>query len=237
MVSTDRDRDVPRPRRGRPRDRSKDLAVLDATVRLLAVTGIAGTSMDRVAAEAGVSKVTVYTRWASKSELIGAALTRLQVEHVPDPLGAVRDDLVAHLDAMRRQYDEVGGMAIIGNCLAEEPRSGELLATIRASTLLPRRALLAAVLRAGVERGARRRSRRRAGREHAAREPLRRPPRGAPDGARMGGRRRRRVSAPAPRRAGALTRSIRTDRLRFDPSEPLTAGHGRARTAPAETGR
>ncbi|NWJ73073.1 TetR/AcrR family transcriptional regulator [Pseudonocardia sp. ICBG1122] len=151
MVSTDRD--VPRPRRGRPRDRSKDLAVLDATVRLLAVTGIAGTSMDRVAAEAGVSKVTVYTRWASKSELIGAALTRLRVEHVPDPLGAVRDDLVAHLDAMRRQYDEVGGMAIIGNCLAEEPRSGELLATIRASTLLPRRALLAAVLRAGVERG------------------------------------------------------------------------------------
>lgn len=127
--------------------------MLDATVRLLAVTGIAGTSMDRVAAEAGVSKVTVYTRWASKSELIGAALTRLQVEHVPDPLGAVRDDLVAHLDAMRRQYDEVGGMAIIGNCLAEEPRSGELLATIRASTLLPRRALLAAVLRAGVERG------------------------------------------------------------------------------------
>lgn len=145
--------DEPQSRRGRRRDRTKDIAVLEATIKLLAVAGIRGTSMDRVAAEAGVSKVTVYTRWAGKSELIGAALTHLQVDHVPEPVGSAREDLVAHLDAMRRQYDEVGGMAIIGNCLAEEPMSGDLLATIRRSTLLPRRELLADVVRAGVERG------------------------------------------------------------------------------------
>ena len=145
--------DEPRSRRGRRRDRSKDVAILEATIKLLAVAGIRGTSMDRVAAEAGVSKVTVYTRWSGKSELIGAALTHLQVDHVPEPVGSAREDLVAHLDAMRRQYDEVGGMAIIGNCMAEEPMSGELLATIRRSTLLPRRELLGAVVRAGVERG------------------------------------------------------------------------------------
>ncbi|MDN5913885.1 MAG: TetR/AcrR family transcriptional regulator [Pseudonocardia sp.] len=135
------------------KDRSKDVAVLDATIRLLAVEGLARMSMDRVAAEAGVSKVTVYTRWRSKAELIGAALTHLQIDHVPTPSGVLRDDLVAHLDAMRRQYDEVGGMAIVGNCLADEPVSGELLATIRRSTLLPRRENLAVVIRSGVERG------------------------------------------------------------------------------------
>jgi Transcriptional regulator len=144
---------VGRPGRGRVRDPAIDAAVLEATIKLLAVEGVAGMSMDRVAAEAGVSKVTVYARYPSKSALIGAALTHLQVDHVPEPTGDTRADLVALLVAMRRQYDEVGGMSIIGSCLADEPRSGELLALIRKSTLLPRREYFARVLRAGVERG------------------------------------------------------------------------------------
>ncbi len=127
--------------------------MLEATVRLLAAEGLARMTMDRVAAEAGVSKVTVYTRWRSRSELLAAALQHLQVDHVPPSTGVLREDLVAHLDAMRRQHDDVGGMAVVGNCLADEPVSGELLATIRRSTLLPRRAGIAAVVRAGVERG------------------------------------------------------------------------------------
>lgn len=142
-----------RPRRGRVRDRSKDLSVLEATIKLLATDGLAGLSMDRVASLSGVSKVTVYTRWGSKDELIGAALTHLQIDHVPAPTGDLRSDLIAHLRAMRRQYEEVGGMAIIGNCLADEPNSGGLLVKIRQSTLLPRRAHFVAVLREGVERG------------------------------------------------------------------------------------
>lgn len=147
------DEAAPRPRRGRSRDRSKDTAVLEATIKLLAVEGLAGMSMDRVAAAAGVSKVTVYTRWSNKTELVGAALTHLQVDHVPAPGNDVREDLVALLEAMRRQYAEVGGMAIIGNCLADEPLSGDLLAQIRRSTLLPRRAHFAAAVHAGVDRG------------------------------------------------------------------------------------
>lgn len=142
-----------RPGRGRPRDRSKDAAVLDATVRLLATDGVARTSMDKVAAAAGVSKVTVYTRWATKNALIGAALAHLRLGRVPEPTGAVRADLVALLDAMREQYTEVGAMSILGTCLADEPGSGELLGIVREATLLPRRALFAAVLRAAAERG------------------------------------------------------------------------------------
>jgi AcrR family transcriptional regulator len=139
--------------RGRVRDPAVEVAVLEAAITILALEGVAGTSMDRVAAEAGVSKVTVYTRYPSKSALIGAALTHLQVDHVPEPTGAARTDLAALLGAMRRQYDEVGGMSIIGSCLAAEPRSRELLDLIRASTLLPRRRQFARVLRAGVDRG------------------------------------------------------------------------------------
>lgn len=140
-------------RRGRAKDPAIDIAVLEATIKVLALEGVAGTSMDRVAAEAGVSKVTVYSRYPGKSALIGAALTHLQVDHVPELTGDTTADLVALLGEMRRQYDEVGGMSIVGTCLAAEPRSGELLALIRESTLLPRRAYFARVLRAGVERG------------------------------------------------------------------------------------
>ena len=64
--------------------------MLDATVRLLATEGVARTSMDRVAAAAGVSKVTVYSRWAGKNELIGAALPLLRLGRVPEPVAAVR---------------------------------------------------------------------------------------------------------------------------------------------------
>jgi AcrR family transcriptional regulator len=144
---------APRPGRGRTKDRGKDAAVLDATVRLLATEGVAGTSMDKVAAAAGVSKVTVYSRWPTKNDLVGAALAHLRLGRVPEPVGEVRADLVALLEAMREQYVEVGAMSILGTCLADEPGSGELLGIVREATLLPRRALFAAVIRAGVERG------------------------------------------------------------------------------------
>jgi AcrR family transcriptional regulator len=142
-----------RPGRGRTKDRGKDEAVLDATIRLLATEGVARTSMDKVAAAAGVSKVTVYSRWRSKDELIGAALAHLRLGRVPEPLGEVRADLIALLEAMREQYTVVGAMSILGTCLADEPGSGALLDVVRDATLLPRRALFAAVLRAGVVRG------------------------------------------------------------------------------------
>jgi AcrR family transcriptional regulator len=144
---------APRPGRGRTKDRGKDAAVLDATVRLLATEGVAGTSMDKVAAAAGVSKVTVYSRWPTKNDLVGAALAHLRLGRVPEPVGEVRADLIALLEAMREQYTEVGAMSILGTCLADEPGSGELLGIVREATLLPRRALFAAVLAAGVDRG------------------------------------------------------------------------------------
>lgn len=109
--------------------------------------------MDGVAAESGVSKVTLYARFGSKTELIGAALAYLRVDHLPERSGDTRADLVALLKALRRQYEEVGGMSIIGSCLVSEPRSSELLDVIRDSTLRPRRSYFVEVLAAARERG------------------------------------------------------------------------------------
>ena len=139
--------------RGRPRDPAIDAAVLDATLAVLAAEGIDGISMDRVAASAGVAKMTIYNRYPGKWALIGAALRHLQVGHVPHQTGDTRADLIALLKAMTEQYAEVDAHSINGSCLAMEPRSTELLDTIRQSTILPRRSTFAAVLTAGVERG------------------------------------------------------------------------------------
>src|SRR6185437_13353096 len=55
--------------RGRPRSQEADLAILTATVGLLAERGLAAMSIEEVAARAGVGKTTIYRRWPSKGLL------------------------------------------------------------------------------------------------------------------------------------------------------------------------
>ena len=55
---------------GRKRDPSRDAALLDATLEVLAEVGAEGLTMDLVAARAGAGKATIYRRWTSKTELI-----------------------------------------------------------------------------------------------------------------------------------------------------------------------
>jgi len=58
---------------GRPRS-SIDAAVFAATLKTVHEHGYARATVDRIAAEAGVAKTTVYRRWASKGELIVACV-------------------------------------------------------------------------------------------------------------------------------------------------------------------
>ncbi len=59
---------------GRPKDLAKREAILDAAKRLFLGKGYASTSMDAVAAEAGVSKLTVYSHFNDKETLFSAAV-------------------------------------------------------------------------------------------------------------------------------------------------------------------
>lgn len=128
-------------------------AILDAALRVLAGQGLENFSVAKVAAEAGTTKATVYSRYPTRMALIGAALEQLRVEDVPEPAGDVRTELTRLLDRMVAQYRRVGGMSIVGSCLAAQERSPELLETIRASTFLPRRETFLVALRRGQETG------------------------------------------------------------------------------------
>ena len=66
----------PATRAGRPVDQAKRLAILDAASSQFLEAGFAATSIEKVAADAGVSKVTIYNHFGDKHALFAAAVTR-----------------------------------------------------------------------------------------------------------------------------------------------------------------
>ncbi len=142
------------PRRpGRPRSAAVDVAIIDAALRLLARDGFGRMSMDAVAAEAGVSKATLYLRYRDKADLATAALARLRESHEPTPTGDLRADLIARLQRVQTYADAPSVMPLVGTCLAEEAHLPELLELFRRRSVEPRRDGLRAILMGGVASG------------------------------------------------------------------------------------
>ncbi|HSW26142.1 MAG TPA: TetR/AcrR family transcriptional regulator [Burkholderiaceae bacterium] len=65
---------VPQPRRGRPRDPERYRRVMEAARGHFDAHGFERTSVDAIAAEAGVSKMTIYSHFASKEGLFEAVV-------------------------------------------------------------------------------------------------------------------------------------------------------------------
>jgi TetR/AcrR family transcriptional repressor of mexJK operon len=96
-----------------PRSLRKHSAILEAATTLFLRNGYGGTSMDEIAALAGVSKQTVYKHFADKAGLFSAIVTAA-VDAAGDPVLedatalAGSDDLAADLRALaRRQLGQV----------------------------------------------------------------------------------------------------------------------------------
>jgi TetR/AcrR family transcriptional repressor of mexJK operon len=78
---------------GRPKDQGKGTAILDAAKRLFTMHGFDGASMDQIAAEAGVSKLTVYSHYGDKETLFAAAVKSYCEQQLPDKLFEERLDV------------------------------------------------------------------------------------------------------------------------------------------------
>lgn len=83
-LATNMDDDKGRAARGRPRDASKNTAIVDAASRLFLEKGFDGTSMDEVAKRAGVSKQTVYSHFSSKESLFSESIHAAIAKYYPD---------------------------------------------------------------------------------------------------------------------------------------------------------
>lgn len=119
-------------RTGRPRRADVEAAVLTATVDLIRSQGYAGTTLDDVAAAAGVAKTTIYRRWHSKRELVVAALVdALGEPPVSKARGAA--GLRAAIGWLAGRVGDPGVHQLLVGLLGEAGRDAELRADLRRS--------------------------------------------------------------------------------------------------------
>lgn len=145
---------------GRPRDPEIDEAILRAAVELFLERGMDGASIEQIARRAGVTRVTVYRRWAGKEELILHALENARNSLGDEPLySAVVDlpftDLLDRLldmwaealvaPELKRMFSRIAGTA------ADHP---DLLAGYWDRYAKPRRAIGEALHRKAIAEGA-----------------------------------------------------------------------------------
>lgn len=153
------DRDAPEQehvRPGRKRDDSRDGAILDAAVEVLAECGYDGMTIDMVAARAKAGKATVYRRWPSKAHLVIDAVACMKrahsrLEDLPDT-GTLRGDLVAMirpptLEEADRKIQVMGGLV---SMLARDP---ELADAVNEAITEPRARANRALIERAIGRG------------------------------------------------------------------------------------
>jgi AcrR family transcriptional regulator len=146
------DTDTRRPL-GRPRDARADRAIVAATLELIAAVGVNDFRMEDVAGRAGVGKAAIYRRYASKAELVTAAVAALVSEITVPDTGSTREDLLALMrDAVAVYVDPIhaGVMPSVVGAMRQQP---ELARAVRDGLLSSRRGALRAVLDRGVARG------------------------------------------------------------------------------------
>jgi AcrR family transcriptional regulator len=139
---------------GRPRSERAAKAIIEATLDLLAEEGgVAGVSIEAVAARAGVGKTTIYRRWPNKEALIIDALAALK-EPFPAPVGdSVRDDLVAIARAFLTNTTDNRHLDWYWSLMGGASRYPELIARFTREVVEPRRDVIRQVLRRGIGSG------------------------------------------------------------------------------------
>jgi AcrR family transcriptional regulator len=139
--------------RGRPRSEKADQAILDATLRMLGTQGVAGTTIEGVAADAGVGKTTIYRRWPTKADLILAAISNIVPPGDPPDTGTMAGDMAALADTQRRRLAGSGLSGIVPRVLAESMGDPELHQDFVDRVVNPFRDMLRLFIQRGIDRG------------------------------------------------------------------------------------
>jgi AcrR family transcriptional regulator len=132
---------------------AREAELLAATLEVLRETGYDKLTVDQVVERAHASKTTVYRRWPSKAELVGAALSHgVRGEYdLPPDTGTLRDDLL-QLARMIAAAAEEFGRASAG-ILAAGERCPQLRELLTENLYRERRAQVLSVLHRAVTRG------------------------------------------------------------------------------------
>lgn len=127
-------------------------AILRATLELVAEHGVAGLTVDAVAARAGVGKQTIYRHWGSRARLVHSAIACMHdPADLPDT-GSVREDLRLMLEELTSVLSRPDSGRVLPSLIEAAERDPEL-AELREQHIQERRAQFELVLRRGVDRG------------------------------------------------------------------------------------
>jgi AcrR family transcriptional regulator len=99
-----------------------EAAILKATRELLAEGGVAGLTIEGVAARSGVAKTTIYRRWRDKEELALAVLIdSTESVRTPPDVGDTRKELLTFITTATRIITENGVAAGLTSEIATRP--------------------------------------------------------------------------------------------------------------------
>ena len=142
----------PVPAMGRPRSERARLATLEAAADLLVEGGLAATTIESVAARAGVSKVTIYKWWPSRGAVaVDAYFHRFDQTYSHVDTGDVAADLTLQIRQLVRAFRGRAG-EIMAELIGQAQSDPSLAVTLRAGWLQPRRETTAALLQRAVDR-------------------------------------------------------------------------------------
>lgn len=120
---------------------------------LVTESGVAGVTMEAVAARAGTSKPVLYRRWPDRAALLRDTLVPLAMQAIPTPdTGSYRADMLAVLHGWRRFFASPQG-AIGPAIVGAMPHDPELADAFRHGVIGWRKRAMADIIARGVARG------------------------------------------------------------------------------------
>jgi AcrR family transcriptional regulator len=130
------------------------MAVLEAADDLLAELGLAGVTIEGIAARAGVAKQTIYRWWNSKTDILFEALAVDADEHFTPPRhDDVRSDLRDHLRQLATFLTSTDAGAVCRALAGQAQHDPAVAARFDAEFVAPQRERDRAVFRRARDRG------------------------------------------------------------------------------------
>jgi AcrR family transcriptional regulator len=138
---------------GRPRSEESRQAILRSTLKLLKETGFPQLSIEAIAADADVSKATVYRWWPTKAALVADAFSTSADQELRFPdTGSVQKDMSLQMRQVIRVFRSQRGK-VVAALLGGGQSDPELIAAFRDRFLWPRRQQAYQTLQRGIDRG------------------------------------------------------------------------------------
>jgi AcrR family transcriptional regulator len=139
--------------RGRPSDDSIDRSLLESALEEFTVRGYHAMSMESIAGRAGVSKVSLYRRWDSKSAIVADLFRLLRDKSPPIDHGSLEADIRALIEESIGSNEATAAGRILLRTMGEISGNAELLGLYREQLLDPRLEQLRAVVERSRARG------------------------------------------------------------------------------------